>query len=430
MKKNVMLSNLFWQILDKVILLILQFLVGVRIANYFGKEIYGIYSYALSLIIFSEVIYELFNKRIIILYFLKRKNIKILKMASDFKIILSVIFTILIIILRNFFEDINLYLLLIFLSISVIFKNMIFFYEIYYEANLNSKPFILIVNLVKIVSYILQYISIIFYKNIILIPIIMSIENIFKVILLKIFFNDKKYNNRKINFRYFKIFIKTIIKKSFYFWIGYIYFLVFTQIDKIMIGNLINKSEVGVYSIAIQLTNVLAIIILPLQNTLYPILLTEKNKEKYIKKWQYFNTVITFFYLIVTLISFPVVRYLFPFVFSEEYIGAVSIYYFLSISVFLKANACLRMSYITLFNLGNLIIKLSVLGIILDILLNYFFIKSFGMKGAAIATVITQFLTGNILYYFFKEGKIITIVQLKSLDIRNLWRKNENITYS
>ena len=117
MKNKIIFNNLIWQILDKVILLILQFLVGVRIANYFGKEIYGIYSYALSLIIFSEIIYELFNKRIIILYFLKRKNIKILKMASDFKIILSVIFTILIIILRNFFEDINLYLLLIFLSI-------------------------------------------------------------------------------------------------------------------------------------------------------------------------------------------------------------------------------------------------------------------------------------------------------------------------
>ena len=87
------------------------------------------------------------------------------------------------------------------------------------------------------------------------------------------------------------------------------------------------------------------------------------------------------------------------------------------------------MSYITLFNLGNLIVKLSITGIILNISLNYFFIKNFGIRGAAVATVITQFLTGNILYSLFKNGKIITKIQLNSLDIRNFWRKNEDITF-
>ena len=432
MKKNTVLLNLFWQILDKVILLVLQFFVGVKIANYFGKEVYGVYSYALSLVIFSEIIYELFNKRIIILYFLKRKNIKILKIASYFKTILSVVFLITIIISKHFFEDINLYLILILLSFSIVFKNMTFFYEVYYEATLNSKPFVLIVNIIKIISYISQYIIIIFYKNIIFIPLIMIIENIIKVIFLKIFFYqcyNTKNKIRKIKYKYLKVFIINIIKKSFYFWIGYIYFLVFTQIDKIMIGNMMDKSEVGIYSIAVQLTNVLAIIILPIQNTLYPVLLREKNKEVYIKKWQYFNTLITYFYLIITLLSFPVLKYSFSFVFSKEYSEAIYIYYLLSISVFLKANACLRMSYITLFNLGNLIVKLSITGIILNISLNYFFIKNFGIRGAAVATVITQFLTGNILYSLFKNGKIITKIQLNSLDIRNFWRKNEDITF-
>lgn len=432
MKKNTVLLNLFWQILDKVILLVLQFFVGIKIANYFGKEVYGVYSYALSLVIFSEIIYELFNKRIIILYFLKRKNIKILKIASYFKTILSVVFLITIIISKHFFEDINLYLILILLSFSIVFKNMTFFYEVYYEATLNSKPFVLIINSVKIVSYISQYITIIFSKDIMFIPLIMTIENVFKVIFLKIFFyvyHNKKIKIKKIKYRYLRIFIISVIKKSFYFWIGYIYFLVFTQIDKIMIGNMMDKSEVGIYSIAVQLTNVLAIIILPIQNTLYPVLLREKNKEVYIKKWQYFNTLITYFYLIITLLSFPVLKYSFSFVFSKEYSEAIYIYYLLSISVFLKANACLRMSYITLFNLGNLIVKLSITGIILNISLNYFFIKNFGIRGAAVATVITQFLTGNILYSLFKNGKIITKIQLNSLDIRNFWRKNEDITF-
>lgn len=188
--------------------------------------------------------------------------------------------------------------------------------------------------------------------------------------------------------------------------------------------------EVGIYSIAVQLVNVLGIMIVPIQNTLFPMLIKEKDKNRYIKKWEYFNTVITYFYLIIIIISIPVLKVLFPYVFSKEYLGAVSIYYILSVYLFLKANSCLRTAYITLFNLGNLIVKLSILGIILNIVLNYFFIKFLGIKGAAISTVITQFLTGNILYYIFKSGKIITIVQIKSLNFKKLWRKNENITYS
>lgn len=426
MLKKVILNNFFWQILDKLILLILQFLVGIKIANYFGKEIYGIFSYALSLVLFSGILYEIINKKIVIIYFLKKRSLNFLKIVSSFRSVLSILFFILILVSKNFFQDFNLYIILLFLLFSEVFKNLYFFYEVYYEANLNSKPFIIITNIIKIISYIFQYFFIFLFKDIKYIALVLLVENIIKLISLKIFFFNvykEEIKERKFNFKYYRLTIMKIIRKSFNFWIGTIYFLIFTQIDKIMIGNMLNKSEVGVYSVAVQLINVLGILIIPIQNTLFPILLRNKDKKSYIEDWLYYNTIITYLYLILILFSFPILNKLFLFVFSKEYIGAIQIYYILSIYLFFKANSCLRISYMTSFNLGKLIIKLSVLGVFFNIFLNYMFIKTMGMNGAAIATVITQILTGNLFYYIFKNGKIITIVQLKSLNLKKIWRK-------
>ena len=69
-------NNIMWLIFDKIFILILQFVVGVKIANHFGSYQYGKYSYALSIIAFIPMLLELLNTRIIKLYFYRdRKSV-------------------------------------------------------------------------------------------------------------------------------------------------------------------------------------------------------------------------------------------------------------------------------------------------------------------------------------------------------------------
>ena len=53
-------------------------------------------------------------------------------------------------------------------------------------------------------------------------------------------------------------------------------------------------------------------------------------------------------------------------------------------------------------------------------ILNYYFIKKFGIIGAALATAITNFITLFLLDFFIKEYYRQAIIQLKSLNIFNL----------
>lgn len=58
-------KNIAWLMFDQVFILLLQFLVGIKIANYYGAELYGKYNYAVSLVAFSAILFELLNSRVI-----------------------------------------------------------------------------------------------------------------------------------------------------------------------------------------------------------------------------------------------------------------------------------------------------------------------------------------------------------------------------
>ncbi|EMG08508.1 hypothetical protein LEP1GSC151_0155 [Leptospira interrogans serovar Grippotyphosa str. LT2186] len=50
-----------------------------------------------------------------------------------------------------------------------------------------------------------------------------------------------------------------------------------------------------------------------------------------------------------------------------------------------------------------------------NIVLNYFLIPLYGIKGAAIATVISQFIASTLFNLFFKRTREIFFIQLESV---------------
>ena len=47
-KMKRIINNILWLVFDKIFILLLQFLVGVKIANYYGTISFGEYNYTLS----------------------------------------------------------------------------------------------------------------------------------------------------------------------------------------------------------------------------------------------------------------------------------------------------------------------------------------------------------------------------------------------
>lgn len=405
--KNKIIKNIYWLVIDKIIILILQFFIGVKIANHYGKINYGEYSYAVSIVAFAPIILEILNVRIIKKFFYKYNFNLIVSIVSTFKNIISIIILIFIIIFKFVIGiEENLFLMLVFLSIDNIFITSTIGIENYFEYKLNSKYIVLTNNVIKIFSYLLQYLGIILGFKIIMIPIIRCIGSLIRGILLRYNYRKVYKTNEKILFSY-KI-LKKIIKESYYLWLSFISYIISTNMDKVMIGNMLGVGEVGVYSIGVQLIGILTIIISSFQSTIFSELLelyNEKDIKKYEKKYIFYTKILTNIYFVGIIISIIVLKKLFEHIFSIEYIKAINIYIILSIGILVKANVFLRSSHIVLANRSKVLLKSELIAMMSNLMLNYFLIKRYGIYGAATATTITQFISLWIIDLFSIDGR-------------------------
>ena len=79
------LKNIYWLLFDKVFILILQFFIGVKIANHYGSEFFGMYNYAMSIVAFSSILFELLNDRVIKKFFHEHKFTNIVYNVNIFR---------------------------------------------------------------------------------------------------------------------------------------------------------------------------------------------------------------------------------------------------------------------------------------------------------------------------------------------------------
>lgn len=414
-------NNIGWLIFDKVFILLLQFFVGVKIANYYGTTLFGQYSYAISLVAFSNIFFELINSRVLKKYYTKN-NFNILVFNTNFfKNSIAIILFFIPIIYKFFYKiDDTLFCLLLLLCLDNVLMTATSGIENFFEYKLEAKRIVISNNIVKIISYFLQYICMILNKGIIFIAIVRCIGSLIRVIILKYQYNSSylgKLENKSV-----KLDIKLIVKiidESKYLWFSFVSFLIYTQTDRLMINHYLGVEEVGVYTIGMQLSNILAILIGPIQNSLFPkfLELYRNDYQKYYNFYKLTNTIITQFYLIITLISIIVVKYTFKYVYSSQYDGAILIYSILAFSVFIKANGSLQTSHMTIKNITKKSFYKTLVSLILNIILNILLIPKYGINGAAIATLITQFIALFLIDFFIKEYQEQAIIQLKSLNL-------------
>lgn len=426
------INNIGWLIFDKIFILLLQFFVGVKIANYYGATLFGKYSYAISLVAFSNIFFELINSRVLKKYYTK-ENFNILVFNTNFfKNSIAIILFFIPIIYKFFYKiDNTLFYLLILLCLDNILMTATSGIENFFEYKLEAKRIVISNNIVKIISYFLQYICMILNKGIIFIAIVRCIGSLIRVIILKYQYNSSylgKLENKSV-----KLDIKLIVKiidESKYLWFSFVSFLIYTQTDRLMINHYLGVEEVGVYTIGMQLSNILAILIGPIQNSLFPkfLELYRNDYQKYYNFYKLTNTIITQFYLIITLISIIVVKYTFKYVYSSQYDGAILIYSILAFSVFIKANGSLQTSHMTIKNITKKSFYKTLVSLILNIILNILLIPKYGINGAAIATLITQFIALFLIDFFIKEYQEQAIIQLKSLNLIYLIKEIKKLT--
>ena len=413
-------KNIVWLMFDQIFILVLQFAVGIKIANYYGAELYGKYNYAVSLVAFSAIFFELLNSRVIKKHYTDDNFNNIVFNVNFFRNTMAgIIFFIPILLKLTVGMDNLLFYMLLLICLDNVLTTATYGIENFFEFKLESRRVVISNNIVKIISYTLQYVGMLFGMGIIAVPAIRCIGSLIRMGILK-FQYQRTYLSKleSLEKRVDKGLLLNIIDEGKFLWVTYISFLVYTQVDRLMIKQYLGVAEVGIYTIGAQLSTILAIFLGPVQNSLFPKMmeLYRRDYKEYYNFYLFSNTLITQFYLVVTVISIFVVKLLFGYVYAQEYTPAIGVYSILAVSIFIKANGSLQTGHMTLKNITKKSFYKTLISLVINIVLNAILIPRYGIDGAAIATLITQFTALFLIDFFIEEYREQAWIQLKSFN--------------
>lgn len=427
MSTKKVLKNISWLVFEKISTLLIGLIVIIKVANYYGPTEYGLYQFALSINLLIGVIVLLVDGRVVKKLYHDRDEGHVIFNTTISKVILSiaslVIGFLLLVVIDRGFKFNSIFLLLLFNNIII---NLTFGIQSYFEYRLKSKNVVVASNIASIIGAILQLIVIGLDYSIVNIVAIVLLSSIIKLYI--IFYLFKKSFSINAVTRVDILLISAIIRESLPLAIAATAATIYARVDQVMIGAMLDVSEVGVYSISVQMISVVAIAISPLQISFYPKMIKwyNSNRRIYYNKYQAMTSLATWISILGTIATFIVAPIIFGSFFDEAYSKSLDVFKIHIIGVLIMYNAVLRSSHFTLTKSTNIMVISQIIAVFVNIVLNYFLIPIIGIYGAAVATAITQFIALFLSNLFFKSGKDILWLQLKAVNPMSILKMRDN----
>ncbi|TGK57187.1 flippase [Leptospira kanakyensis] len=411
------LLNSLWFFFDKVFKLAIGFTVSVLLIRYFGPEWFGKYNFLNSIVVLFSVLISFGSEGILIKLLVSEKENKNEILAATFWIHTGFSF---IAFIASFFvlyvlrPDSGLYSYFFLLSLPSIFRCFSVVRYVY-EALLQIKVVVIIENSVFFSISFIRFLMIIYEYPIEYIFVSFALEGIFAS--LGLFFYYRIQNGSFLNYKPKLNIIKKILYDSFPIFVSSFAVIVYMKVDQIMIGTMLGDSHLGIYSVGVRLSEFWYFIPIGLSSSFFPILIQLKKEisNQYLNRFLLLHSIL--FWIAFTgavMIQFSgnvLVSYLYGINF-ENSAAVLKIHIWTAIFVFLGVAGS---NYFILENLQKLTVYKSLIGLFTNIILNFFWIPTFGIIGAAYATLISQFCANTLFLIFFKQLHPLLKMQFNSL---------------
>ena len=185
--------------------------------------------------------------------------------------------------------------------------------------------------------------------------------------------------------------------------------LISVNADRLMIKEMLDIESVAIYGVGARISSIVLMLLIGFQSALSPLIYTKYNEK---------NTPHDLAKLFYIYLSLTIVSIVFLSIFSEaiikiaagdEYLGSTTVIPILALAAF-TSSMYLFFPGLSIFKKTLIIAKINIIAALLNIPLNYFFIKNFGIVGASLATFISAFI-GWI--FLMKESQKYYVVPVK-----------------
>jgi polysaccharide transporter, PST family len=420
---SLIMKNIGWQSLDKVIRMGTGIIVSVWVTRYLGPERFGTLSYAIAFAGMFSSVAGLGLDGIVIRELSLNYKPKDLIMGSTFFLKLAGAFLAfsLSVLFIFFFksQDTTTIIFVIIISLGFFF-NSFDIIDFWFQSQIKFKYIFYAKNLAFFIAAIIKILLIIFKAELIYFVIVATIEivlgSIGSIIMYYLTGNKIKKWGKNL------IIAKELIFESWPLIIAGFATFLYIKIDQIMLGTMLNNKEVGIYSAAIKFSEIWYFIPGAIYTSVFPVLAKYKkeNQELFFLKYKKVCSIMALISIIIALIMTFLSKYLVSILYGNKFIQAgpiLSVHIWAGVFVFIGVAGSM---WIMLEGLQKFTLFATSLGAIINIILNLYLIPLYSGFGAAIATVISYAIAGYFVFFFYAKTR--TIFSILSNSILFPWR--------
>jgi len=412
------LSNTGWLFADKALRMGVGLFVGVWVARYLGPEQFGLWNFAIAFAGMFGAFATLGLDGIVIRELVKNpeRQHELLGTAFTLRLVgaaIAIMLVLIAIALMHADEPLTLWLValsaagFIFQSVNVI--------DFYFQAKVQSKYTVFAANIAFTLITIVKVVLLVSAAPLILFAWAGLGEAALTSLFLLFAYKMNHYNFR--DWRYDNSVARELLKESWPLIFAGVAVSLCMRIDQVMLGAMLGRGEVGLYSVALRLSEVWYVIPSIIVASVTPAI---SNAHTYsydlykLRLQQLFNNLVKIAYLVAIPMTF-LADFLVHLLYGESYgnAGAIlAVHIWAAVFVFLGvASTPWTMNEKTM----KVALYQTMLGASINILLNLYLIPRYGGVGAAVATALSQCLCVWVSNYFFKVNRPLFWMQTNAI---------------
>lgn len=390
------LRNAGWIFVEKIVRVVITFILFALISRQLGPEDTGILSFSQSIVTMLLCITGLGLDSILIKEFATNRvnENKIYSTVMISKIAVSLLVMAFCGGIIFFIDISELSKIVFIISLaSLVFQSQTTFYS-YFQANSKSSVVTKYSFIALLLSSLLKVYFLVIKSDVIWFALSYSLDVIISCIVLEY---QMKRLGIKIEFSNFEPeVIISLLRQSYPIILSSLIIILYTRLDQVMIAKMLGAKELGVFSVAIRISDAYSFIPVAVATSFFPLLASNNQRENV---RLYFDLVyFSAFASAMLVIAFSFI--FFESLFGSAYDGALPV---LCITVFSTVFAVLGgacTNYLVTINLTYMRLVRAVLGLLINFILNIIWIPKYGLLGAAFASLISQVFSsyiGNVL---------------------------------
>jgi O-antigen/teichoic acid export membrane protein len=191
---------------------------------------------------------------------------------------------------------------------------------------------------------------------------------------------------------------------------------IYINVDRVLVKHLLGNASAGKYAVVVNISTALYFVPIAFGQSVYPSLMESRRDPKLyaLRLQQAFDTLLWLGVAIalpVTLVAEPLMRFLY----GAPYEGsgaALAIVIWSAVVTFL---GLVTSYWLVAENLQRIYPVRILASLCTCVVLNLVLVPRWGIRGAAVATVLAQFVASTIVYAFNKKTRIMIVMQLRAL---------------